>query len=1436
MQGVSLISRGSANLGAAPRDIRDCWRAVQDPDSEAMTSVEELLRMNSPNIKKRAIVAIATRWGSEFGGINSFNADFLVHLRAAADHRAAVICVVAYATLEQCQSAQASGVRLISLLPNPPKPRERIDSSAFERAIRTAGLAELELVFVGHDRITGLTALELADRFGARSLLIHHMSYAQYESIGENSTSAADREEEQRRLFERADVVCAIGPLLHDSARDMLGGERAVQMLVPGLLEIPVKPAPMTFTGIVSGRLTEDAARIKLGHLAIAAFASAHRVASENRIGPPLLVENPRLIVRGVTLDTPLSASADSREWIRFGEKYADRLVNVHALPYTTDRQQLIRELSRASVALMPSWHEGFGLVAWEAIAAAIPLIVSKKSGVYKLLASTRGEALTRHVYPVDIKGRVDAPFFHDDDLRTVQDAILSVASDQERARERAAMLREAAQAQFTWRECCKDFLKCIGWDDFIVDSALTRTNAPAAESRSAAPQSVDSFLSIPKPVWRSGAGLAISQLLRAEEEVVPFDPNRVGELTELMAWATEGDLPDAVRLVIGGGGTGKTRLALELCKRLNAIGWHCGFVPAESDLIRARAAWRLSDEGQYSTLAVIDYAETKQETLLQLVSDLVRHRSSGKKRRRLLLIARDAGDWWENLGAKSAISSAMLTGPATSGPVQLRPLHHASEGRALAFGTAITVFAERLGVEAPALKDSDLSGSHLEHPLFLQMAALLALHGELAGTAEGLAKAVVSHERRYWSKALAEELPLLEEGGRMQLAAELMSLATLNGGVADTQHARRLWARWNASAAASLDKGDLRRVYLALCQLYAAREKLPPLTPDILGESLIASTLLAPDGRGLLDSLLRKESPSHARRHALTVLARMTSARADIQYVVVEALTKHFVVCAKDLMEVAIAVDSELPRWIEQAFNQLSYVEVSEVLGILERFTFHESVQLAEFAVALSKVQVERNRRRYEKNSSKASLLRELARSVENYAVDLSRAGRDSYDASLEAVGLHRGLHQSTNDPKSAASLSLSLINHGNLLTDQKRFGEALEFASEAIALLRLPATDVSRKQLAVALSNRAVAHRGIGNSEAALADVQAAVETLQSIAHGDVDAEAQLASALSILAVLLDDCKKFEEAAQAYATAIETTKRHASINPDRFRPDYALALINGAENLVRTSRRSDAVDVLKEGLELSRWLAQRNPARFQTWLASALSTGANVMENIGAYEASIRLATEQWTIAGEMLRRDPFRHRDVHANALLRLSEAMAANGQLREALQYSREAALEYVDLAVEFPRLHSEELFLAQWRIALIRWLLEPDCTLATPRTPSEEHCRSGRRGRLVALSIWLKACLSPHLREAEFVNFLKLVEQMDEYEFADLMSEWVCACSWLFGRGRLPLLARVQGVEQHLDHFLSQREGRVPGLLQAGLERLGVPIISLRRGD
>jgi len=66
---------------------------------------------------------------------------------------------------------------------------------------------------------------------------------------------------------------------------------------------------------------------------------------------------------------------------------------------------------------MMPSWHEGFGLVAWEAIAAGIPLILGKNSGVYRYLLENYPGAETGYVYAVDLRGLGQRPFFRGEDL-----------------------------------------------------------------------------------------------------------------------------------------------------------------------------------------------------------------------------------------------------------------------------------------------------------------------------------------------------------------------------------------------------------------------------------------------------------------------------------------------------------------------------------------------------------------------------------------------------------------------------------------------------------------------------------------------------------------------------------------------------------------------------------------------------------------------------------------------------------------------------------------------------------------------------------------------------------------------------------------------------------------------------------------------------------
>ncbi|MBK7236166.1 MAG: hypothetical protein IPI02_11265 [Sterolibacteriaceae bacterium] len=208
------------------------------------------------------LIAFATQWGSKHGGIDSFNADFLSAFAAAYSSDAQVICIVASAIPEEIVLADGLGVKLVPL---PYAPINAVLDGAHARA----GIAELRAkgiafdsditVWLGHDRFTGEPAIEAARATGGRSALIHHMSYAAYESYAESSRAAHDKEQTQRTLFEQADIALAVGPLLRNALGDLLGARKPVCMLIPGLAEIEVREAPHTFTAFLSGRLSDDA-------------------------------------------------------------------------------------------------------------------------------------------------------------------------------------------------------------------------------------------------------------------------------------------------------------------------------------------------------------------------------------------------------------------------------------------------------------------------------------------------------------------------------------------------------------------------------------------------------------------------------------------------------------------------------------------------------------------------------------------------------------------------------------------------------------------------------------------------------------------------------------------------------------------------------------------------------------------------------------------------------------------------------------------------------------------------------------------------------------------------------------------------------------------------------------------------------------------------
>ena len=491
----------------------------------------------------------------------------------------------------------------------------------------------------------------------------------------------------------------------------------------------------------------------------------------------------------------------------------------------------------------------------------------------------------------------------------------------------------------YTWSACAEQVNKAFEWQLQKGSISVAAPGSVEPVPDDMPPSSTDSSIQIPSKRWKAGIGMADSQLLRAEEEMVPFDPARQPDLDILNEWIDDKQRPLAIRLITGAGGLGKTRLALELCHQRLATGWKAGMLKTELEAKDMSNGWQVLQKLDKPILIVIDYAETRQSVLLALIKAMPQPEKLTQPVR-VLLLARDGGEWWDNLPSKDRECELLLSGYATTGPFSLPALHNTEQDREQAYKQALHCFAEALGVTAPDITPK-LSDEHFGRPLYLQIAALLALYGESPTSAEGLTKALLNHERRYWRGLLSNVIPAEPE----QYAQQLLALATLAGGFARPKDASSYWSQ---AYGQNLGGAEFNSLFRALAQLYPGKQGLQAVRPDLLGEALVSNALLQPESANLLDAVMGSSSTQVIRRNAMTILARLSSYRMDLHESLVEALARNFSNCAQDLVAVAIETSGLMPALAEIAFNRLTPDYKSRVAGLLRPLILEESVQLA--------------------------------------------------------------------------------------------------------------------------------------------------------------------------------------------------------------------------------------------------------------------------------------------------------------------------------------------------------------------------------------------------------------------------------------------------------------------------------------------------------
>ena len=182
----------------------------------------------------------------------------------------------------------------------------------------------------------------------------------------------------------------------------------------------------------------------------------------------------------------------------------------------------------------------------------------------------------------------------------------------------------------------------------------------------------------------------------------------RGGEMRQLREILGD-DRPFCWQLLTGPGGSGKSRLALELCLEAADAGWHAGFlvpgIPFE---------WHIWLPAR-PTLIVVDEQEYRRDVIKEIITVLAARSDTLTERVRLLLLGREKSDRFEqSLGVDPTDWDAFYSDSAAGEPISLQPLSD-TDSRRLA---------------------AEVAGSGVPHPWGGDVAFRLPLYAILAGIA----------------------------------------------------------------------------------------------------------------------------------------------------------------------------------------------------------------------------------------------------------------------------------------------------------------------------------------------------------------------------------------------------------------------------------------------------------------------------------------------------------------------------------------------------------------------------------------------------------------------------------------------------------------------------------------------------------------------------
>jgi tetratricopeptide (TPR) repeat protein len=777
------------------------------------------------------------------------------------------------------------------------------------------------------------------------------------------------------------------------------------------------------------------------------------------------------------------------------------------------------------------------------------------------------------------------------------------------------------------------------------------------------------------------------SALLAASYQVVSFS-GRSTELGGLREWRNEPRLGQAVRLIYGPAGQGKTRLTAEFAVRSASDGWvvaraqHEGHgkdsaVDGDGSVIRAARG----------LLVIVDYAERwPRSDLLSLIQGPLLQTAPLL---RVLLVARSADWWWGSLQRGLTAS-----GIAVDQMQPLAPLADSEDVRIALFNEARDRFAELLGVSSPAEvrpPESMRTDDVFKTVLTVHMTALAAVHAELRGNTAPSDPGAVSaylleRERDHWERLQADSPSFTTPPLVM---ARAVYAAILIGRV---RYKSALAALASASIATAPEVANQILADHKLCYPPLGEGLLEPLYPDRLGEDFLGlltpghSADYQPDDWAdeAVTRLLRHDRDRYATewaRSAVPVLIEAAGRWPHLAerelYPLLSEMPDLAVAAGGQALAglaalpgirsaVLAAVERRLPAGrridldvgIAAIASKVADVRLAEVTDQTERAAIHRNLGWRLSNAGLYEDAVEESGqavRLYEGLGSEAEAEPDLARALDDLGNSLSglglrRPALANFDRAAQIYT--RLLAAGHGEGEYEPSLAESLTDAARELWYLGQGPDALARALEAVAIYRRLVSrrrsdsagaagepPDHRPQLARALLTLGTIKAELEGPAEGIADLQEAIGILrQLVQHNRYSHELELAKALNNLGVDLALLGEQDAALAANEEAAEIGRRLVKRNPAVIQPLLATWLRNLSRRLSELNRQRDALALLEGAVGVRRLLAQANPALYEADLAWDLDELSELLAGLERHDDAWAAAEESRTIQDEI------------------------------------------------------------------------------------------------------------------------------------------------------------------------------------------------------